>query len=40
VIADLLRPHGCYIADIEQGGQRMTIVHRCGSSDCPTNQGG
>ena len=39
-MADLLRPLGCYEATIEQDGQKMTIIHRCGSSDGPTNLGG
>lgn len=39
-MGDSLRPLGCYIAEIEQNGQRVRVVHRCGSSDCPTNQGG
>lgn len=39
-MAGSVRPLGCYVAEVEQGGQKAMIVHRCSSSDCPTNQGG
>lgn len=39
-MAELMQPQGCYVADIDQGGQKVQIAHRCGSSDCPTNQSG
>lgn len=39
-MADLVRPPGCYVATITQGGRSVDVIHRCGSGDCPTNSGG
>lgn len=38
-MAEQVRPLGCYVAEIEQDEQKTEIVHRCGSADCPTDQG-
>lgn len=38
-LKDLVRPIDCYIARIEQNGQKIEVVRRCGSPNCPINNG-